>query len=129
MDQSGLPASEINGTRHMDSFTNLRFLGITGNISLDSNLERRGYVVYLILFLVLTNIYYGFNKFLFRSYNWFNFGHNYTQSAVDPVGYYDGETQQTNIYKTIYFADGVTKIYDGCMFFLKISFIYFYIFF
>lgn len=114
MNDTGLPLNQVTGKMHMEAFTGLRFLGITGNISIDDNNERLGYSFYLIICIVTINLTM---HYLNRSYNWFNFGLNYTQSALSPVGYYDGEVEITTMTRDIYYMDGVTKIYDGCMHF------------
>lgn len=72
--------------------------------------KESGNIINIKLKIVLKiNVYY-------RSFNWFNFGVNYTQSPYIPAAVYDGETQQTEIVRTMYFSEGATEIYDGCMY-------------
>lgn len=86
--KNGTSLSEINGTTHMEAIGKLQFVGVTGNVSFDSNLDREGY------------------------YNWFNFGTTTEQNQV-PVGSYSYQEDTTTITGDIILYGNATTAVDG----------------
>lgn len=85
---AGFTLNTMNGTNLMDAIKKVSLTGVTGNISLDSNLDRRG------------------------EFQWLNFGLNQSQNPI-PVAMYSDISESTTIVKPFTYYGGATTVSDG----------------
>lgn len=107
--KSGLPLANVTGKTLMSAIKKVTFIGVTGNVTFDSDVERNGYIINNITKLNNKNT----SLQSCRDLSFYNFGKEGTQNNTNSFGFYDFLNDSVLLYRSAQYSGLTTLVSDG----------------